>query len=502
MSEDSRLYWIWLAESLGQGSTVAASLINRFKAADKIYDGAVDQMEPDEEFTEEKLGKIRAKLCNRSLARAEEIVKRCEKCGANIITYASPDYPKTLKTIRNFPLVLYARGKMPDCDNNMLTAIVGTRTMTDYGRRIAYTLGTGLAYGGAVVVSGMALGADSMALLGALEANGKTITVLGSGVDVIYPKEHTEIYYKLMNNGAVISEYPPGTPPIGSHFPVRNRIMSGLSDATVIVEGNQTSGAMITANYALQQGKKLFAVPGKVGESGAEGPNLLIQDGALPCICPEDILSEFEFIYNKTLNLQGARVKMRRLDFETLSKEAMERMRIGTRGGAGNYYGKGTYGGRIRDNNAAKAAYAADNNVTLLDKSSSNVAEKPKKIASKPTNKLNDNGSAVNNNIGTNKVNKRENNQISAKKVEKSEEKMIFARKIELDMLDDSEIKIYNKMKPNVPTLPDSLVDSSTPISEIMSALTILEIAGAVESGGGGYFMRVSEEDIMQISND
>lgn len=491
MAEDSRLYWIWLADCLGQGSVVAATLINRFKAADKIYDGAVDKLEPDEEFSEEKLAKIKAKLSNKSLDRARDIVRRAEECGATIITYGSPDYPKQLKIIRDFPLVLYVRGKMPDCENNMLTTVVGTRTMTDYGRKISYTLGTGLALGGAVVVSGMALGADSMALLGAMEAKGKTITVLGSGIDVIYPKEHTEIYYKLMNNGAIISEYPPGTPPIGSNFPVRNRIMSGLSDATVVVEAGANSGALITANLAQIQGKKLFAVPGKVGEPGAEGPNALIQDGAIPCICAEDILSEFEFIYNKTINLQHARAKMRRLDFESLSKMAMERMRIGSRL-TGNYVGKGSYGGRIKDNPRAKAAYATEeDNAPLSSKSVPDSKPAKKKINER---KLQ---SVVNPKQNSERI--KEN---LPKKVVNSEEKVIPAKKIELDMLDVNEIKVYNKMKPNVPVLPDHLVDSATPISDVMSALTMLEMAGAVESGGGGYFMRVCEDDIMLSIND
>lgn len=500
MAEDSRLYWIWLAEAMGQGSLAAADLITRFRAADKIYDGAVDDMEPDEEFSEERLAKIRSKIANKSLARAEEIVKRCEKLGITIITYGSELYPKFLKAINNFPLVLYSRGKLPDCDTNMLVAVVGTRSMTDYGRRIAYSLGTGLAYGGAVVVSGMALGADSMALLGAMEAGGKTITVLGCGVDVIYPKDHKEIYYKLMDNGAVISEYPPGTPPIGSHFPVRNRIMSGLSDATVVVEADETSGAMITANLAVDQGRKLFAVPGKVGESGAEGPNLLIRDGAIPCVCAEDILSEFEFIYHNRISVDVAHARLRNLDFESLSLNAMERMRIGTSAGGKNYYGKGSYGGRIKDNPAAKAAFAESKKKSAPAEPSTSVKEAANTVI--PEEKTVDSIKPQKTKNGLFGGKKQVKPAKTKEKVVKTEEKMIPAHKIELDMLESGEIKVYNKMKPNVPTLPDSLVDSETDISKIMSALTMLEMAGAVESGGGGYFMRVSEEDIMLSIND
>ncbi len=493
MLEDSRVYWIWFAEAMGQGSLAAADLITRFQSVNAIYNGAVDEMEPDEEFSEERLAKIKSKIANRSLDRANEIIAKCDKLGITIITYDSELYPSFLKAINNFPLVLYARGKMPDCDANMLVAVVGTRSMTDYGRKIAYSLGTGLAYGGAVVVSGMALGADSMALLGAMEAGGKTVTVLGSGVDVIYPKDHKEIYYKLMNNGAVISEYPPGTPPVGSHFPTRNRIMSGLSDATVVVEADETSGAMITANLAIDQGRKVFAVPGKVGDSGSEGPNLLIRDGALPCVCAEDILSEFEFIYKNKISVDVAHARVRKLDFETLSLNAMDRMRIGTSSGGKNYRGKGTYGGRIKDNPAAKAAFEesmpAEYKEIQVSNSETPVISQVKTLAKKEKRSI------------IPKV-KSETAKKTKENIKKTEEKMIPASKIELDMLESGEIKVYNKMKPNVPVLPDCLVDADTSISDIMSALTMLEIAGAVESGGGGYFMRVSEEDIMLSQND
>ena len=340
--------------------------------------------------------------------------------------------------------------------------------MTDYGRTMAYNLGAGLSYGGSVIVSGMALGADSMGMLGALDAGGTTIAVLGSGVDVIYPKEHREIYYKIMENGAVISEYAPGTPPAAAHFPIRNRLMSGLSDATVVVEGNQSSGSLITARLAISQGKKLFAVPGKVGEDGAEGPNLLIRDGALPCVCAEDILSEFEFIYNDHISVNRAHAAMRNFDSVNLSADAMARMRIGTSYESKNYYGVGSYGGRDRDNKPKL------NKVEIKQ----NVTETKRETVS---------------------VNK------TARETEKSTEnvkKVVEAKKIDLDMLDENELKVYNKMKANVPMLPDELVGDDTPISTVMSALTMLEMTGAVESGGGGYFMRTVPDDIMESEND
>jgi predicted Rossmann fold nucleotide-binding protein DprA/Smf involved in DNA uptake len=269
--------------------------------------------------------------------------------------------------------------------------------------------------------------------------------------------------------------------------------MSGLSDATVVVEADETSGAMITANLAIDQGRKVFAVPGKVGESGSEGPNMLIRDGALPCVCAEDILSEFEFIYKNKISVDVAHARVRKLDFETLSLNAMDRMRIGTSAGGKNYRGKGTYGGRIKDNPVAKAAFEESKTEAPRDtqpvKSAASVNMQNKTPAKKQKRSL----------LSTKKAEFPKNIK---ENIKNTEEKMIPAHKIDLDMLESKEIKVYNMMKPNVPVLPDSLVNADTNISDIMSALTMLEIAGAVESGGGGYFMRVSEEDIMLSEND
>lgn len=493
MENDSRLYAIWLAETFGQGSRTAALLLNRFRSARRIYEGVADSLEADDEFDEKRIAKIQDKLSNRTLERAKYILSKSDDLGINVITWDSAEYPKQLRTLPDMPVVLYVRGNLPDCSSNMLTTIVGTRTMTDYGRKIAYSLGRGLAYGGSVIVSGMALGADSMGMLGALDSGGKTIAVLGSGVDVIYPKEHKEIYYKITEKGAVISEYAPGTPPVGAHFPVRNRIMSGLSDATVVVEGNLQSGSLITARLAITQGKKLFAVPGKVGEDGAEGPNLLIRDGAIPCVCAEDILSEFEFIYKDTISVNRAHSLMRDFDSDNLSADAMAKMRIGTSYESRNYYGKGTYGGRAdrKKKNSSSDKKEIVTEIIPGKNEVSGLQSKLRRVELKKEEKTKNNYIKTENNSASNKEKNVKNNK-----------NVVEAQKIDLEMLDENEIKVYNKMKPNVPTLPDDLVGDGINISTVMSALTMLEMTGAVESGGGGYFMRVVPEDIMQSEND
>ncbi|MBO6052438.1 MAG: DNA-processing protein DprA [Clostridia bacterium] len=486
MMDDERVYWIWLAEALGQGSMYAAPLLKQFGSPRALYEAEPDAVKPDTALKPEAVNAIRTKLRRGSLTLAEGILSRCDYRGITVLTPADPAYPDPLRSLRDLPLVLYVLGKLPDFGTRMRTAVVGTRKMSDYGRRIAYSLGAGLAFGGAVVVSGMALGSDSMALIGALDAGGDVVAVLGSGVDVIYPREHTEIYHKILAHGSVVSEYPPGTPPVGSHFPVRNRIMSGLSDAAVVVEADSRSGALITAKRALEQGRKLFAVPGKVGDPGAEGTNDLIRDGALPAIQAEDILSEFEFIY-KSINVDRAHRQLRSLDFDKLSLAAMQRTRIGAEGAPT----ENSVGSRARD--VKRDARAAADEKYRAARNRTPAAPIPEETAKReePSSPAQVDAETKANDFAQ-----------TLKQTVNSPEKVIPAKKTELDTLDVPERKVYNKMKPNVPTLPDELVDDDCDIGTIMSALTVLEMAGAVESGSGGYFMRVTPDDIMQSEND
>lgn len=494
------LYWIWLAEHCGAGSMIPAQITGMGLTAKDVYEGALDSAE---DLDDETRAHLVQKLTDRDLSEAERILAKCASSEITVITPESELYPEKLKSIRDFPAVLYVRGNMPVTDNRMLTAVVGTRTMSDYGRKTAYALGAGLAFGGSVLVSGMALGADSMAIIGAMEAGGTIIAVLGSGVDVIYPREHRDLYRRILMNGAVISEFRPGSAPSGRNFPIRNRIMSGLSDAAVVVEAGEKSGALITARTAVKQGRTLFAVPGRVGDEGAAGTNQLICDGAIPATTAEDILSEFEFMYQKTVSVDRAHTMLHGLNMEELSKNAMVRGRISTADSRGEFYGKGSYGGKYRGN--VPEQNPAAESVSPVASSVDAEAKKPepkKRTEEKQPERVGI-ASAAKSIIEAVLSPKKENNyHPSEKQTVNSEEKMIPARKIELDMLDETEIKVYNKMKPSVPVMPDSLVDDTLKIGDVLSALTVLEIAGAVESGGGGYYMRVQPDDIMQSPND
>ena len=223
----------------------------------------------------------------------EKLWKKIEAQGIKILTWEDETYPQRLKEIDQPPPVLYIRGDyLPD--DLFAVAIVGTRRVTAYGRQITEELAAYLATNGITVISGLARGVDAIAHQTALKVGGRTIGVLGSGVDKIYPPEHRGLAEKMMGSGAIVSDYAPGTPPDASNFPPRNRIISGLSLAVVVIEAGETSGALITAEFAAEQGREVFAVPGSILAPQSKGTNKLIQNGALPLLSVNDLMQALD----------------------------------------------------------------------------------------------------------------------------------------------------------------------------------------------------------------
>lgn len=227
----------------------------------------------------------------------DQVVSDLQQRNIQVLTWEDPAYPEQLREIPQSPPVLYLDGNLESRDRPSV-AVVGTRRMTSYGRQAAEDVSRYLAQSGVTVVSGLARGVDGAAHRAALEAGGRSLAVLGSGVDRIYPPEHRNLAETISGQGAVISDYPPGTPPDGSNFPPRNRIISGLSAAVVVIEAGRKSGALITARYAAEQGRDVFALPGKIYAPESRGTNQLIRQGAHPLTKPEQ-LTEF-------LELSGA----------------------------------------------------------------------------------------------------------------------------------------------------------------------------------------------------
>jgi DNA processing protein len=229
-------------------------------------------------------------MARKSMDLAGEL-DRLEQAGVHVLTWDSEDYPINLRNIYDPPPVIYVKGELLP-EDDWAVAMVGTRHATVYGKEAARHLATGLAQNGVTVVSGLAAGIDAVAHQAALEAGGRTLAVLGSGVDVIYPEQNRRLAEQLVQQGALISEYPLGTKPERTNFPPRNRLISGLSLGTVVVEAGARSGALITADFATEQGRDVFAVPGSIFQRSCEGANRLIRDGAKPVLVVEDVLEE------------------------------------------------------------------------------------------------------------------------------------------------------------------------------------------------------------------
>lgn len=283
-------YWLWLSALPGLGNQARLALLRHFGEAEAIY-----YADPEEVLLAGGITREQATLLeDKSLEAAGRIMEDCRRLGVRILTIRDAEYPGRLKNIYDPPALLYVKGRLPAIDEEAAVAVVGTRDCSPYGVACARKLGFGLAAGGAVVVSGLARGIDAEACHAALLAGGVTVGVLGNGTDVAYPPSSRALYEDVAASGALVSEYPPGTEPARRHFPARNRIISGLCVATLVVEAPGKSGALITAETALEQGRDVFAVPGPIDAPGSLGCNRLIRDGAGLAAEAADILREYE----------------------------------------------------------------------------------------------------------------------------------------------------------------------------------------------------------------
>lgn len=287
---DSFLEWLGLSLLPGLGVSGAWRLINHFGGPAQVLNATAEKLLEVQGVRKNQVKSLIDDLPWAEQAEAER--RKVESFGAKILVYDCPDYPPLLKQLVDPPLLLYILG-----DHSLLTthsvAIVGSRAATGYGRRTSFQLAGGLAQYALTVVSGMALGIDTEAHRGCLHSNGSTIAVLGSGLDVVYPKQNRKLYDTIARCGAIVSEYPLGTRPEGFRFPARNRIIAGLSAGVVVVEAARRSGSLITAQMALDIGRDVFAVPGQVDSFKSEGAHWLLQQGAKLVASANDIVEEY-----------------------------------------------------------------------------------------------------------------------------------------------------------------------------------------------------------------
>jgi len=281
-------YWLYLNAIQGLGPIKGKALLDKFETPQNIFKTTDNELASIEGIGTDLIEKIRNKEKWLDIKKEISLIQKLQ---IKIVTFNDQEYPPLLKNIHSFPLVLYVKGEFKEQDYKMPIAIVGMRKASYYGKSVTEELAENLASAGFTIVSGMARGIDTSAHQGALK-KGRTIAILGSGLNYIYPRENKKLSEKISQNGVLLSEFPMNTPPDKFNFPRRNRIISGLSLGVVVVEAEGKSGALITANIASEQGRDVFAVPGKIDSAYCKGTHKLIQDGAKLVTNWKDIASE------------------------------------------------------------------------------------------------------------------------------------------------------------------------------------------------------------------
>lgn len=288
-------HWIWLATRQGLNQRNKYELLRRFADPEDIY-----------RDTGPGYGRISGKaldsLMDKSLTEAEGILNRCTQSGIQVIPFYDERYPSRLRSIPDPPVVLYAKGTLPDWEERPVIGAVGTRSCSDYGAQVARQLGYQLSRGGAYVASGMAQGIDAAVLEGAMAAKSPVLIFLAGGADRAYPYGNRHLYDYALKNGCVFSEQPPGVQAKSWDFPIRNRLISGVSNGVLVVEAPERSGALITARHALEQGREVFAVPGTILSESGKGSNALLRDGAVMALSGWDILEYYRPLYPQTVS--------------------------------------------------------------------------------------------------------------------------------------------------------------------------------------------------------
>lgn len=283
---EEKIYWFWLLNVANVTPREITNLLERYGSPKEIYNA-------ERVFGINENQQFRIIESKKSIDSLVDEYEAMTAKGIRLITRDDEDYPTRLRGIYDEPYGIFVRGELPK-ENKRFVSIIGARRATQHGKWMASKLGEDLAKAGIVVISGMAEGIDGSSHVGCLDGGGKTIAVLGSGVDVCFPMLHEPLYRRIMKSGAIVSEYGPGTPGIAYHFPMRNRIISALSDIVVVVEAREKSGTLITVSTALSQGRDVMAVPGRPDDPLSVGCNRLIKEGAGCCLCAQDIIDQLE----------------------------------------------------------------------------------------------------------------------------------------------------------------------------------------------------------------
>lgn len=315
---ENEVYWIWLQQCLGYAKKLGKTFKN-FTDAKEIYEAEND----DRRVTFGNL--VAIKMAETDLSEAKETFDFCKEHKIHVITPQSEFYPKNLLAIEDYPLVLYVRGDYKCLKSELIIAVIGSRSASQYGEKVTEYLVSGLAQNNVLVVSGGAVGIDSVAHEAAINNSGKTVLVMGCGHGYNYLPENSELRKRVAQNGALISEYPPFFPVDQGSFPKRNRIISGMSDGVIVTEASKFSGTFSTVNHAIRQNKKIFSLPGDIISKKFEGSNKLIVDGAIPVFSGEGILREYGFTDVKKVKGFKDEVTFKEIDEEGSNSERSKR---------------------------------------------------------------------------------------------------------------------------------------------------------------------------------
>ncbi len=450
MINENTLYWLWLAEKCGIGSKLFDGLVEKYENPFDIYRLEESEIAQFPGITD----KLRERLGEKNLDESYNILKYCKQNNIDIIAYGDKQYPERLKNIEDPPIVLYCMGHFPNFDSLLCVGIVGTRKMSEYGKRSAYKIAYELAAADVLTVSGMALGIDGVSECGALAAGGTAVAVLGCGIKTVYPKAHVKLAREIVRHGAIITEFPPDEAPLAHNFPRRNRIISGLCQAVLVVEAAEKSGALITAECAIGQGKEVFALPGKISDEGAKGTNSLIKRGAYTALSSEDILSHYQFLYGDVTNMAA----LKRVGNKSENVEAaLER------------YGL-TYALATESAPEEKIFYPARGG---------------KKKKAETDEVSNDGQSELNDNEAPKKAKKEKAKAEKQESKGMSDESAAF-----LASLDSATRSVFESLPDGRAVSLDELVLGGQSVTELLTALTLLEVGGLISSLPGGLYIR------------
>ena len=287
--DEGMIYWLWLRTHTPAASPIGRLLLRVFGDAEGVYRASREQLERVESLSVLEL----ARLCEKDTYFEERTLAYCKRYKIGLLTWNDVRYPESLRMLANPPILLFWFGKLPDFDTCRPFSLVGTRRMSEYGKHMTYEIAYGLAKAGMTLVSGMALGVDSVGAAACIAAGGRTVAVLGNGFGKIYPPEHAKLHSEIIRHGAVITEYVPGDDPLPEHFPQRNRIIAALGGGLAVMEASKGSGALITAKLAAELGKPIFVLPENVTEPNSYGTSFLAKQGAAIITSAYDVLDHF-----------------------------------------------------------------------------------------------------------------------------------------------------------------------------------------------------------------